>query len=247
MNSTQVNILFEDTDLIIVEKPASLLSIPDRFVPEKENLLDKLREGREEVFTVHRLDRETSGIMIFAKTREAHRDLSLQFENRQVTKQYLVLVEGQVAEEEGRIDLPIGEHISQPGKMEVKGRGKPSLTLYKVLERFKGFTLLEADIQTGRTHQIRVHFAAIGHPLAVDTLYGGREGFLLSEIKGRRFRLGKFEEERPLMTRVTLHAHRLRFRHPTSGAFLEFESPWPKDFGAVVNQLRKWALLSPKD
>ena len=239
-----VSVIYEDRDLLIAEKPASLLSIPDRFVPEKENLLDLLKQGREEVYTVHRLDRETSGIMVYAKTREAHRDLSLQFENREVTKQYLVLVDGQVQDEEGQIDLPIGESLSHPGKMEVKGRGKPSLTLYKVLERFKGFTLLEADIQTGRTHQIRVHFAAIGHPLAVDSLYGQREGFFLSEIKGRRFRLGKYEEERPLMTRTTLHAHRLRFRHPVTREYLEFESEWPKDFGAVVNQLRKWASVS---
>lgn len=238
-----VHIIHEDGDLLIAEKPAGLLSIPDRFVPGKENLLDLLKQGREEVYTVHRLDRETSGIMIYAKTREAHRDLSLQFQNREVSKLYLVLVDGQVSDDEGRIDLPIGESLSQPGKMEVKGRGKPSLTLYHVQERFKGFTLLEADIQTGRTHQIRVHFAAIGHPLTVDSLYGQREGFFLSEIKGRRFRLGKFEEERPLMTRTTLHAHRLRFRHPATGEYLEFQSEWPKDFGAVVNQLRKWASL----
>lgn len=236
-------IIFEDDSLIVAEKPAFMLSIPDRFSPEKENLLDSLRKTREEVFTVHRLDRETSGLLVYAKTREAHRSLSMQFEKRQVVKKYLALVDGTVQPEEGEINLPIGESQSQPGKMEIMGRGKPSLTLYRVLEQFKGFALVEADIQTGRTHQIRVHFAAIGHPLAVDALYGQREALFLSQIKVKKFRLGKYEEERPMMTRTTLHAYRLQFNHPESGDKMEFESEWPKDFAAVVNQLRKWASL----
>lgn len=238
-----LQIIYEDTTLVIAEKPAFMLSIPDRFSPEKENLLDLLRETREEVFTVHRLDRETSGIILFAKTREAHRDLSLQFEKREVSKKYLALVDGAVMEEEGRIEQPIGESQSHPGKMEITKRGKPSLTLYKVLERFKGYTLVEADIQTGRTHQIRVHFAAIGHPLTVDLLYGQREAFFLSEIKGKKFQLGKYQEERPLMTRTTLHAWRLQFRHPESGEMMDIQSELPKDFAALLNQMRKWAAV----
>jgi 23S rRNA pseudouridine955/2504/2580 synthase/23S rRNA pseudouridine1911/1915/1917 synthase len=234
-------IVFEDDHILVVEKPAFLLSIPDRFVPEKENLLDLLRQGREEVFTVHRLDRETSGIMVFAKTREAHRELSMQFEKRTVSKKYLVLVDGRVQDEEGRIELALQENPAKPGTMRVASKGKPSLTLYRVLERFKGYTLLEADIQTGRTHQIRVHFTAIGHPLAVDPIYGQREAFFLSQIKGRKFRLGKFEEERPLMTRTTLHAYRLQFLHPDSGEAVDFQCEWPKDFAALVKQMRKWA------
>lgn len=237
------NIIYEDVSLLVVEKPAFMLSIPDRFSPEKENLLDLLRETREEVFTVHRLDRETSGIILFAKTREAHRDLSLQFEKREVSKKYLALVDGAVMEEEGRIEQPIGESQSHPGKMEITKRGKPSLTLYKALERFKGYTLVEADIQTGRTHQIRVHFAAIGHPLTVDSLYGQREAFFLSEIKGKKFQLGKYQEERPLMTRTTLHAWRLQFRHPESGEMMDIQSELPKDFAALLNQMRKWAAV----
>lgn len=237
------NIIYEDVSLIVVEKPAFMLSIPDRFSPEKENLLDLLRETREEVFTVHRLDRETSGIILFAKTREAHRDLSLQFEKREVSKKYLALVDGAVMEEEGRIEQPIGESQSHPGKMEITKRGKPSLTLFKALERFKGYTLVEADIQTGRTHQIRVHFAAIGHPLTVDSLYGQREAFFLSEIKGKKFQLGKYQEERPLMTRTTLHAWRLQFRHPESGEMMDIQSELPKDFAALLNQMRKWAAV----
>lgn len=239
-------IIFEDNSLIVVEKPAFLLSIPDRFDPAKENLLDLLRESREEVFTVHRLDRETSGLVVFGKTQEAHRDLSLQFEKREVVKNYLALVDGFVKDEEGKIDLPIGESQTHPGKMEIKSRGKASHTSYKVLERFKGFTLLEAGLQTGRTHQIRVHLAGIGHPLAVDAMYGQREAFFLSQIKSRHFHLGKDQEERPLMSRTTLHAWRLQFKHPETGQAVGFESELPKDFAAVLNQLRKWAKPSPK-
>jgi len=238
-----IPIIYEDSALIVADKPAFLLTIPDRFDPEKENLLDILRETRGEVFTVHRIDRETSGLVVFAKTQEAHRTLSLQFEQREVVKDYLALVDGFVRDEEGKIDLPIGESLSHPGKMEVKSRGKASHTSYKVLERFKGFTLVEAGIHTGRTHQIRVHFAAIGHPLAVDAMYGQREAFFLSEIKSRNYHLGKDQEERPLMSRTTLHAWRLQFKHPETGQAMGFESELPKDFAAVLKQLRKWAQV----
>ena len=238
-------IVYEDRDILLVEKPAGLLSIPDRFDPAKENLVDLLRSGREEVLTVHRLDRETSGLMVFAKNQAAHKALSMQFEQREVEKKYLAILDGQLREEEGRIDLPIAESLSRSGKMECRGKGKESLTLFRVLETFKGFTLVEVKLQTGRTHQIRVHFSAIGHPLAIDPMYGGREAFFLSEIKGRRFRLGKDQEERPLMSRTPLHACFLQLVHPVTEEVLKFESEVPKDFRAVVNQLRKWAPFSP--
>ena len=132
--------------------------------------------------------------------------------------------------------------MSTPGKMVAAKRGKDSLTLYKTLENFKQFTLVEAEIKTGRTHQIRVHFQAIGYPLAVDSLYGRRESLLLSEIK-RKYKLSKFlgtDEEKPIMNRTTLHAHRLEIDQPTSGTRMSFVCNPPKDFAALVNQLNKW-------
>ena len=125
--------------------------------------------------------------------------------------------------------------------MAISNSGKPSLTFYRALERFRHFTLAEALIKTGRTHQIRVHFQSIGYPLAVDALYGRRPAFYLSEIKGKSYKTGKFSgEERPLMERTSLHAFRLRIDQPTTGERMEFKTELPKDFNALLTQLRKW-------
>lgn len=233
-------LLHEDADLLVVNKPAGLLTIPDRF-GNKENLLAQLQKQYGEVLTVHRLDRETSGVLCFARNAEAHRHLSIQFEQHTTDKYYLALLDGVLHHDEGEIDKPIGEHPTIAGKMIISNSGKPALTFYRVLERFAHFTLAEALIKTGRTHQIRVHFQSIGYPLAVDALYGRRAGFLLSEIKGKAYRTGKFSEgERPLMERSSLHAYRLRLDHPTTGERMEFKAELPKDFNAVLTQLRKW-------
>ncbi len=235
-------ILHEDDDIIIVNKPPFFLTIPDRYAPEKENLYAWLNAKYGKVYIVHRLDKETSGVLVFAKNEEAHRNLSRQFEARTVSKTYLTLVDGVVHIDEGTVDKPIRLH--QNGfRMVVAKDGKRSVTTYKVIERFKNFTLLEAGIQTGRLHQIRIHLESIGYPLAIDSVYGRREGFLLSEIKGRKYRRGKgehSEDERPLMSRVILHSHRLVIDHPTSKERLTFEAELPKDFAAVMKQLRKW-------
>lgn len=233
-------LLHEDEHLLVVVKPAGLLSIPDRF-GNKDSLLGLLERDFGKVFIVHRLDRETSGILCFARSEAAHRHLSMQFEHHTADKYYFALLDGVLHHDEGEIDKPIGEHPGTPGKMTVTNSGKPSLTFYRVAERFKRFTLAEALIKTGRTHQIRVHFQSIGYPLAIDALYGRRAAFLLSEIKGKTYKSGKFsEEERPLMSRTSLHAARLRIDHPASNERLEFKSELPKDFAAVLNQLRKW-------
>ena len=233
-------IVFEDEDLIIVNKPANYLTIPARFKKDLPNVYNWLQRDRTEVFIVHRLDRETSGILCFAKTENSHKVLSKQFQEREVEKRYLALVDGVPNNEEGFIDKPIAENMAQRGKMIIAKRGKSSQTSYKVLEAFKKFSLVEAHIHTGRTHQIRVHLEFIGHPLAVDVLYGRREAFNLSEVKGRKYQQGKHVEERPLMSRSTLHAFRLILNHPVTNEKLTFEAPLPKDFAAVVKQLKRW-------
>lgn len=225
----------------MVNKPADFLSIPDRFVAKKPNLVTFLKKKRDAIFTVHRLDKETSGVIVFAKTAEAHRHLSLQFEARQVSKIYWALVDGNIHKNEGEINKPIANNMRDAGRMIIAKRGKPSLTLYQVVERFKYHTLVAADIKTGRTHQVRVHMESIGYPLAVDELYGRKKAFFLSEIKHKKYRLGKEKEERPLMSRSTLHARQLTFKHPTTEEAMTFEATLPKDFKAVLNQLRKWA------
>jgi 23S rRNA pseudouridine1911/1915/1917 synthase len=234
----KVEIIYKDDSLLLVNKPPNFLSIPDRYAPQLPNVLGWLKAQFAEVFTVHRLDKETSGIMCFALNAEAHRELSRQFQERTVEKFYLTLVDGKLLKKEGIIDKPIAQNQVNSAKMIIAERGKPSVTLYKVLEELHDFSLIEAEIKTGRTHQVRVHFQSTGHPLVVDKLYGKYEELYLSDLKNK-YRIGKFEEERPLMSRTTLHAWRLCLNHPDTQERLTFEAPLHKDFAAVLKQLRK--------
>lgn len=234
------DILFADEAVILVCKPPGLLSIPDRYQPELPNLQRQLQEQFERLWTVHRLDRDTSGIMIFARTEEAHRHLSQQFEHRKVRKTYLAFVEGKPATDTGEINSPLAPHPHKKGRMVVDARGKEALTYYRVKEAFQHAALLEVDIRTGRTHQIRVHLASIGSPLLIDPVYGKREAFYLSEIKRQKYNLNKHGEERPLVGRLTLHAHSLTVPHPLTGETLTREASLPKDLRALLRQLQKW-------
>ena len=236
----KIEILYEDDDLIIVNKPALFLSIPDRHDSTKPNVLSYLNKRYDKVFTVHRLDKETSGILCFAKNEAAHKSLSKQFQERTVEKIYYVLVDGKVHPTEGSINQPIAPHPAKPGKMMVSSKGKQSLTTYRVVEQFQTLALVEANIKTGRTHQIRVHFEAIGFPLSIDKFYGSRSEFHLSEIKRKKFKLGRNQTERPLMTRTSLHALSLKLQQPNTQKGLIIEASLPKDFGALLKQLRKW-------
>jgi len=236
----QYELIYEDEQIVVVSKPAGLLTIPDR-AGNKDNLVTALERNYGKIFIVHRLDRETSGILCFARNEAAHRHLSMQFEHHTSDKFYYALVDGVLHHDEGEIDKPIGEHPGISGKMAILHTGKPSLTFYRAIERFKRFTLVEALLKTGRTHQIRLHFQSIGYPLAVDAVYGQRPALFLSEIKGKAYRSGKYsEEERPMMERTSLHAYRLRIDHPATGERMEFKAELPKDFAAVLSQLRKW-------
>lgn len=178
-------LIHEDEHLLVVYKPAGLLTIPDR-TGEKDSLHAQLERQYGKVFIPYIASTgKTSGILCFARNEAAHRHLSMQMEHHTADKYYYALLDGELHHEEGEIDKPIGEHASIPGKMSIRMTGKPSLTLYRVAERFKRFTLAEVLIKTGRTHQIRIHFQSIGYPLAVDAIYGRRAAFMLSEIKGK--------------------------------------------------------------
>lgn len=234
---SKLDIVFENDEFVAINKPSGLLTIPDREQSErslKEMLIDKYGS----IFTVHRLDKETSGMVLFAKNEVAHKYLSKLFEERLIEKYYLGIVIGKLASTTGTIDAPIAEHPLHKGTMHVYKNGKPSLTTYEVVEAHKHFSLVSFQLHTGRTHQIRVHAKHIGHPLAVDPIYGDGKPVLLSSIK-KKYKLGNHDrEERPMVNRLALHSYKLKFTD-AAGVEREFIAEMPKEFRALMQQLGK--------
>ena len=245
MSNIKKYIIYQDDDLVAINKPSGLLSVPDRFDDQLPSLKKMLKDEYGEIFVIHRLDRDTSGLILFAKNAESHRFYSGIFEDRKVEKTYLGIVHGVPPQAEGTIDKPIAPHFTIKGKMMVYRKGKNSITHYRTLESFGLYSLLEFRIETGRTHQIRVHMQDMGHPIVCDALYGTDEPILLSRIK-RNYKLSKQElEERPLLNRMALHSWKLGFTDP-SGKELSLEAELPKDMTAVLQQLRKVKLHPTK-
>jgi 23S rRNA pseudouridine955/2504/2580 synthase/23S rRNA pseudouridine1911/1915/1917 synthase len=230
-------ILAETDHWIALNKPAGLLSVPDRLGKEV-SLKMMLREKYGNSWVVHRLDRETSGVILFAKDETTHQLLNKQFEERRTEKIYTGLVVGTPAEEQGSITTPIAEHPAGDGRMMTHAKGKPSHTDYRVLELLRPYSLVEFIIHTGRTHQIRVHLQSLGHPIVCDTLYGDGKPVLVSSLR-KKFKLSKLaEEERPILARLALHARRLSFVDNADQP-QHIEAPLPKDLTATLSQLRK--------
>ena len=232
-----IDIIFENDDFVAINKPSGLLSIPDR-IGKEFSLKDYLKERYGNIYTVHRLDKGTSGIILFAKTEETHKELSLLFEGRDMEKYYIGLVNGQMIHTKGTIDAAIMEHPGKTTKMITHVKGKASITDYDVLESFRLFSWVQFQIHTGRTHQIRVHMQHLGHSIVCDEIYGEPKPILLSSIK-RNFKLAKTaEEEKPILSRLALHSFKLKFA--LKGTKFELEAPVPKDLRALLQQLRKW-------
>lgn len=230
-------IISETENWITINKPSGLLSIPDREGKEI-SLKTILKDKYGDVFTVHRLDKDTSGLIVFAKNEAAHKHLSKQFEARQTKKIYRGLVIGSLMDKQGSINSPIAEHPAQNGTMIIHRNGKESLTDYEVLEDFGIYSLLQFRIHTGRTHQIRVHMKDAGHPIVCDPLYGDGKPVLVSSLKSK-FKLSKdVEEERPILNRLALHAYLLSFTD-IDGKTVELEASLPKDMRATIQQLEK--------
>ena len=232
-----LSIVYEDPDLLVVDKPAGMVMHVGSGV-KSGTLVNALLHhlggarslssvgGELRPGIVHRLDRMTSGLVIVAKNDFAHRNLAEQFQSRAVHKTYTALVHGPVATERGEIKRPVGRDPARRLRMKAGGlRPREALTRYKVLKRFPHFTLLEAEPLTGRTHQIRVHFSSLGHPLVGDTLYGAPA----------RLRIGGREEKS--LTRTFLHASALEFRHPRGGELLRLRSPLPAELQQFLNAL----------
>jgi 23S rRNA pseudouridine1911/1915/1917 synthase len=237
-----LEILFEDPHLLVLEKPAGMVVHPaaGNYSGTLVNaLLHHCRDlggigGVLRPGIVHRLDKDTSGVLVAAKDDAAHRGLSEQFKKHKPVRKYLGIVFGQLPEE-GRVDAPIGRHPVHRQKMSARPRkGREARTRWKVLERFPHFCLAEFRLETGRTHQIRVHLSSIGHPLLGDPAYGGRRGLAAVDPPVLRQGLQKF-------SRQALHAAVLGFTHPIRGGYLEFAAPLPADMEEVLALLRKWS------
>ncbi len=239
-------ILFQNETIMAVYKPSGLLSIPDRYLEERPSVPQWLLTKYPTARPLHRLDFETSGVILFCTSPDAFKWYSDQFENRTISKLYLALVEGRIQEDEGSIDLPL---LSQSnGKVIVSKRGKQSITHWNVLERFQYHSFVELNPMTGRTHQIRVHLASIGHPIVGDEVYGSSGPLFLSALKGRkRFHLAKDSEvETPLIARTALHASIITFKDFPTEKTIVIESPLPKDINVSLVKLRQYSAIVPK-
>jgi RluA family pseudouridine synthase len=233
----ELSVVYEDSELIVINKIAGLLVLPDRYDSSLKNLSSMLKERSGQIFVVHRIDKETSGIIVFAKNAMTHSTLNQDFQTRSVVKRYLAICVGESRQQKGRIEAPLGPDPMKHGRMRIDLRdGKESITNYEVIEQFVGYTYVETKPETGRTHQIRVHLSSIGLPILGDITYGGGKGFLLSEVKKNYKSSG---EERPLLERAALHARSITIQHPTTLLPMTFEADMPKDMEIVLKNLKK--------
>jgi 23S rRNA pseudouridine955/2504/2580 synthase len=226
-------ILFEDNDFIVINKPSGVATLDDRN--ESVNILAMARNYEPNAQVCHRLDKETSGALAIAKNPEAYRALSIQFEQRQVTKVYHAVVDGIHDFREVSVNAPILPLVKGMVKIDY-GSGKEALTIFNTLQAYRSHTLVECLPVTGRMHQIRIHLSYKKAPIAGDVQYGGKP-FYLSSIK-RKFNLKKQTEEQPLISRVALHARALRFKL-MDGNEVGIEAAYPKDFAVLLKQLEK--------
>lgn len=219
-----LSILYEDSDIIVVDKPAGTAVYP-AFGHPSHTLMNAILahcpgiteiDGSVRPGVVHRLDKDTSGVMVVAKSKAAQLNLSSQLKGRRVLKQYLVLVRGNPTPEEGTIEAPIGRHPRDRKRMAVVARGREARTLYRVVRRLNGYSLVRATLHTGRTHQIRVHFSRVGWPVAGDAVYGVKVEWL-----DRQF----------------VHASRLGLRLPSSGEWMEFSAELPRDLEEALGRI----------
>ncbi len=236
-----LDILFEDEDLIVINKPAGLIVHPGAGA-RSGTLANALAyhfqrlsglSGPTRPGIVHRLDKDTSGLMIVAKHDRAHQKLAVQWQRRTVEKTYIGLVYGHPAPEQGKIEAPIGRHPFHRTKMAVRPeeKGRPALTLYRVIERFPDAALLELRLKTGRTHQIRVHLRSIHHPIVGDRVYGA--GYKT------KMRDPVVRQAIDRLHRHFLHAAGIRFHHPRTGDILEFHAPLPAELEEFLALLRR--------
>jgi 23S rRNA pseudouridine1911/1915/1917 synthase len=246
-----LDILYEDEFLAAVNKPADMVVHPAKghwsgtLVNALRFRFGQLSEvnGDYRAGIVHRLDRDTSGVILIAKEERTHRDLSMLFERRKIFKEYVALTAGVLDRDSDYIEGRIAHHPHDRVKMTVsddEDDGKDAVSYYEVIERFRGFSFCRIQPRTGRTHQIRVHLASIGCPVLADKVYGGRDRLHLSDLVPGL----DVAQDELLLERQALHAHRLRLRHPRSGRVLEVEAPLPPEFQKTLSALRQYRCRS---
>lgn len=238
MRTKDIQIIFENDEFVAINKPAGVLTIPDRYDDTQPSVYKHLQNKYEKIFIVHRLDRDTSGVVLFAKNEQAHKHLSQLFEQRKIKKIYYGIILGSLPIKKASVNEPIMEHPFQKGMMTVTKKGKPSITDYEVLEDYGLYSLVQFHIHTGRTHQIRVHMKFEGHPIICDPLYGDGKPVLVSSFK-KKYKLSQHdEEERPIISRLGLHSFLVEFTD-FSGKHHSIEAPIPKDMKAFLQQIKK--------
>lgn len=228
--------IYEDEHIIAINKPPFIASLHERFDSLAPSVIEMCRSVNEDYSLCHRLDRETSGVMLIAKDNETYRHLAIQFEKRLVKKTYHAIVQAAVNLENLEVNLPL--YTDSKRKVQISSKkGKPSSTIFNTIETFKHFSLLACEPLTGRLHQIRVHAASQNLPLVCDELYGGKVpdmGLIKRKVKYNEGEAGK-----PLMNRVALHAFSIQF-HDAEGKEVYIEAPYPKDFEVFLKLLHKY-------
>lgn len=249
-----ITVVYEDEFLTVVNKPPGMVTHPARgnwrgtLVNAIQFHYDTLSTvaGENRPGIVHRLDRDTTGLLVVAKNDQAHRKLALQFELREVRKEYLALVYGVPQRDRDFIERPIGFHPTVREKMAVRTEedgGKTAMTYYEVIERFDGFAFVRCKPQSGRTHQIRVHLTHIGHPILADKAYSGRGRVTVGDLTASTSGEPPLPSETLLIERQALHAHALTFRHPVTEREIELSAPLPDDMARTLEAIRKYRPL----
>ena len=229
-------ILYEDDNYIVINKPGYISSLHDRN-PKHKSIIEMAKEYAEDAILCHRLDKETSGVLLIAKNENAHRNAAIQFENREVDKEYHALCDGYLDFHDVEIDLPIYSGSGDKVRID-SNRGKESKTIFNTITIYKNFSLLSCKPITGRMHQIRIHLASQNAVITGDVLYGGVLP-LLSKLK-RKYNKGKYEEfENPIFKRIALHSRLLRLKN-VDGTTLEVTAEYPKDFKVLLKILDKY-------
>lgn len=235
-------IIYEDDCLIAFDKPTGMLTAPDRLDKDRKNVVRMVQHViSKEYFNAHRLDRETSGVLLFAKNKDLVKTVCAAVEAGSVKQEYVAIVHDVPRETSGTIDVPIAGDLERPGYMRtaLAGEGRDCTTTYAVTQAWRRFSLLGVSPAGGRTHQIRVHLAFIGCPVVCDAMYGSGAPLMLSEIKPD-YKPNKHREELPLIDRLALHSHKITVPHPVTGATIMIESPLPKPMQVAIKQLSRW-------